>query len=81
MLVKISADNTLKYFSYFSKKIGSDTSCKLSPKQIMCMKCKTLFSRKNNQNITNLSSAEPAHSVVSVNESLTLVLLNPDIPS
>ena len=27
-------------------KIGSDTSCKLSPKEKFCMKCKILFSRK-----------------------------------
>ena len=30
------------------------------------MKCWILFSRKNKRNITNLSSAEPAHSVVSI---------------
>ena len=30
---KISADNILKYFSYFSQKIGFDISCKLSPKE------------------------------------------------
>ena len=31
------------------------------------MKCQILFSRKNKKNITNLSSAESAHSMVSVN--------------
>ena len=31
------------YFSYFSKKIGPDTSCKLSPREIICMKCQILF--------------------------------------
>ena len=31
------------------------------------MKCQILFSRKNKKNITNLSSAESAHSLVSVN--------------
>ena len=32
------------------------------------MKCKTLFSRKNKKNITNLSSAESAYSMVSVKQ-------------
>ena len=31
------------------------------------MKCQILFSRKNKKNIIRLSSAESAHSVVSVN--------------
>ena len=31
------------------------------------MKCQILFSRKNKKNITNLSSADSAHSLVSVN--------------
>ena len=31
------------------------------------MKCQILFSRKSKKNITNLSSAESTHSVVSVN--------------
>ena len=47
MLGKNSADAILKYFSYFSEKIGYDTSCKLSPKETICMKCQILFSRKN----------------------------------
>ena len=29
--IKISAEDILKYYSYFSKKIGFDISCKLSP--------------------------------------------------
>ena len=33
--------------SYFSKKMRFDVSCKLSPKETVCMKCQTLFSRKN----------------------------------
>ena len=32
------------------------------------MKCQILFSRKNKKNIANLSSAESAHSIVSVKE-------------
>ena len=58
----------LKYFSYFIKKIGFETSCKLSPEEeTICMKCQILFSRENKKNIISLSSAESAHSVVSVN--------------
>ena len=54
------------------KKIGSVTSCKLSPLETICklspleticMKCQILFSLKN---ITNLSSAESVHSMVNV---------------
>ena len=54
------------FFFYFSYKIEFDTSCKLSPKETICMKCQILFSRKNKKNITSLSSAESALSVVSV---------------
>ena len=41
----------------FYKKIGSDISCKLSPKEIICLKCQTLFSGKYKKNTINLSSA------------------------
>ena len=34
-------------FSSFSKKIGLDISCKLSPWETVCMKCQSLFSGKN----------------------------------
>ena len=34
------------YFSYFSQKTGSDISCKLSPLETICMKCRILFYRK-----------------------------------
>ena len=34
--VKIAADDILKYFSYFSQKIGFDISCKLSPNVKAC---------------------------------------------
>ena len=34
------------YFSYFSQKTGFDISCKLSPKETICMKCQILFSGK-----------------------------------
>ena len=38
--VKISADDILKYFSYFSLEVGFDMRCKLSP--TICMKCQIL---------------------------------------
>ena len=68
--VKFSADNILKYFSYFSQKTGYDISCKLSPKETICMKCQILFSGKNKKNIINLSSAENAKRVVKVIQTL-----------
>ena len=63
--VKFSADNILKYFSYFSKKTGYDISCKL---ETICMKCQILFFGKNKKNIINLSSAENAQRVVKVKD-------------
>ena len=42
------------YFSYFSQKTGFDISCKLSPKETICMKCLILFSGKNMKNISNV---------------------------
>ena len=59
--VKISADYILKYFSYFPQKTGFDISCKLSPKETICMKCQSMFSSRDKKNvIINLSSAESA---------------------
>ena len=62
--VKFSAENILKYISYFSQKTGFDISCKLSPLETICMKCQMLFSGKNKKNIFSLSSAELAQRVV-----------------
>ena len=64
---KIAAGDILKYFSYFSMKKGFDISCKLSPLETICLKCRILFSGKNEKNVINLSSSESAHSMVSVN--------------
>ena len=63
--VKYSADDILKYFS---QKTGFDISCKLSPMEVICMKCQILFSGKNKKTITitSLSSAEIAQRVVKV---------------
>ena len=41
------------HFSLFQKKTGFDISCKLSPKETICMKCQILFFRKNKKNISN----------------------------
>ena len=66
--LKFSANNILKYFfSYFSWKTGFDVSCKLSPKETICMKCQNLFSGKNKKNIINLLAAELAQIVVKIN--------------
>ena len=42
--VKYSADDILKYFFYFSQKIGFVMSCKVSPNETICTKCHYLFS-------------------------------------
>ena len=44
---QIQQTTNWRYFSYFAKKIGFDTSCKLSPKETIWMMCQILFSRKN----------------------------------
>ena len=44
----------LKYVSYFAQKKGFDISCKLSPKETVCMKYQKPFSGKNKKNIINL---------------------------
>ena len=49
--VKFSADNILKYFSYFSQKIGFDISCKLSPVETICIEFQSLFSGKTKKNV------------------------------
>ena len=65
MLGKYSADENLKYSSYFFPKIGCEISCKLSPKETICMKCQILFSMKKRKPF-NLLSAEFVHSTVRV---------------
>ena len=64
-MVKVSADDILEYFSYFSQKTTFDISCKLSTVKTICMKCQILFSWKNKKNI-NLSSAKLDQRVVKV---------------
>ena len=62
---------TLKCIVFFScvlflQKIEYDISCKLSPKEIICMKCHTLFSWDNKKNIINFSYADFALRVFKV---------------
>ena len=53
--VKFSADDMLKYFSYFShKSFFFIFHCM----ETICMKCQILFFGKNKKYIMNLSSAE-----------------------
>ena len=65
--VKISEDDILKQFSYFSKKIGFNTSFKLFVKETICMKRQIFFYEKIRTDITSLSSAEFALSLVHAN--------------
>ena len=66
-LGKIFSGRRFEIFFFFSQNTGYDSSCKLSPKETICMKCKILFSGKNKKNIINLLSAENAQRVVKVN--------------
>ena len=66
MLGKNVTDNILKYFSYFSQEQDCDTLWKLAPLETICLKCQILYFRKNKKNI-NLSPAEFAHSMESIN--------------
>ena len=45
-LGKFSADDILKYISYFSQKTELNMSCKLCPLETICMTCQILFSGK-----------------------------------
>ena len=53
-LGKFSRQQTDDIFLIFFQKIGFDNSCKLSPKEIICMMCQILFSVKNKKNISNV---------------------------
>ena len=65
MLGKISSRQHFEICFFFSQKIGFDISCKLSPKETVCMECQSLFSGKNKKTIINLPS-EFAHRLVNV---------------
>ena len=48
----LSADDNLKYFSYFSQKTGFDITCKLSRLETICMKCQIQLPGKIKKNIS-----------------------------
>ena len=51
-----SADDRLIIYLLFPLKIGFDTSCKLSPKETICMRCLILFSGENKKFFKMLSA-------------------------
>ena len=63
LLLKISVDDILKYFS---QKIDFDISCELSPKpkETICLNVEVYFLENNKRNIVNLSSAELMQRVI-----------------
>ena len=48
----------LCYFSHFYQKTESDISCKLSPLEMICMKCQILFLVKIRKKYFKMLSAE-----------------------
>ena len=55
------------FIFFFFQKIGFDISCKLPPKETICMKCQSIFSgEKKEKNTISLSSAEFAQRVIEV---------------
>ena len=46
------------YFPYFPRKIGFGISCKLTPKETICMKCQNLLSDKKWEKHSKMSSAD-----------------------
>ena len=72
--VKFSAEDILKFFSYFPK-TGFDISCKLSPVETICTKCQILFSGKNKKKISPICLGPVVQSVVSLTSSLRIISL------
>ena len=64
MLGKSLSRRHFKIFSYVFQKIDFDISYKSSPSETICMKCQSIFSRKNKKNNIRLSSAELVQRVV-----------------
>ena len=58
----------LDIFSYFSKKIGFDNSCKLSPKETICMRCQGLVFGKNKKNTPKCSLLKILPNMLSAKE-------------
>ena len=61
-------------FCLFFLKKGFDSSCKLSPKETICMKCQSLCSGKKNTKNINLSSAEFAQRGVKVKREYAMLM-------
>ena len=73
-----SADDKLVIFFLFFLENRSDTSCKLSPKETICMKCQIPFSRKNKKNISKchlLKFLPSMQSVKSLSETEILIFV------
>ena len=72
MLWVNSADGVLMIFLFFfftfSRKVGFDISCKLSPtKETICMKCQILLPKKNKKKkYSKMSSAAALPSMLNV---------------
>ena len=60
------------FFLTFSK-TGSNITCKLFPKETICIKCQTLFSRKNKKNILKCCLLKILPSTLSVNGKKILI--------
>ena len=60
-----SADDKLIIFFLFLPEIGFDISCKLSPLEIICKKCQSLFLGKNKKNISKCYLLTFLHSMLS----------------
>ena len=57
LYVKFSRWQMIIFFFFFQK-IGFDISCKLSPKETICMEFQSLFSWKNKKNYFKMTSAK-----------------------
>ena len=61
-------DKLIIFFLFFSQKIGFDISYKLSPWEIICMKCQILFSGKNKKNISEFCLLKFSPTIVLLNK-------------
>ena len=71
----ISAD-ILKYFSHIFSRKKTDSSCKLSHRETIYMKCQSIFSKKKKKkkNIINLLSAKPALCSTQLSKNFVLLI-------
>ena len=75
--VKFSADDN-EIFFLFSQKTGFDISCKLSPKETICMKCQNPVFWKNKKNIFVICRNSP-EVVNSLHVAISVCLNTPNI--